>query len=207
MNKAGEHIVIQKRSAPASLTEKQLRQIAEQAEAVAFDIPGDSQVKRCYFFPQAKQAIFDWALQSLQEKAVPEVGGFLLGQFARSSEGKYLLVIMHFIAATEVSFQSANRLRLGPAAMLALDKALDAYPAEQLLGWFHTHPGHTPFFSDIDLATHWAFFKADFHIAMVTDPCLEPFPTVILAKKQNGDMTTEWNHQDWIAWNESEVES
>jgi len=87
--------------------------------------------------------------------------------------------------------------------MLALDDALVAHSEDVLLGWFHTHPGHTPFFSETDLATHQAFFKADYHVAIVTDPCKTTFPTVILARKQNGKMTSEWNDQDWIQWKDS----
>lgn len=197
------HIVMQKREGNAEIARAQFEKIVHQNEVHSYRIPGNCKVEMCYFFPQAKQAIFEWAGQSLQQEPAVEVGGFLLGQYARSAEGKYQLVIKHFIAAKEVSYQSASRLRLGPAAMLALDDALAAHSEDVLLGWFHTHPGHTPFFSEIDLATHQAFFKADYHVAMVTDPCKDIFPTVILAKAENGTMTREWNDQEWIQWKDS----
>lgn len=205
MTEEKPHIIIHRRSKRGEISGASLQHIVGETEVRSYPIPGDSQVELCHFFPLAKQAIFEWAEQSLSDEPPVEVGGFLLGQYARSGGGKYQLVIKHFVAAEEVSFQSANRLRLGPAALLTLDDALQAQSEDVLLGWFHTHPGHTPFFSEIDLATHQAFFKADYLVAMVTDPCRDSFPTVILAKNQAGNMTLEWNDHEWIQWKDSEA--
>lgn len=205
MTEGRPHISMHKRSEKGAISPELLLRLVSDHKGNSYAIPGNCQVESCHFFPQAKQAIFEWAAQSLQQDPAVEVGGFLLGQYAHTGAEKYQLVIKHFVAAEEVTYQSANRLRLGPAAMLALDDALVAHSEDVLLGWFHTHPGHTPFFSEIDLATHHAFFKAAYHVAMVTDPCQDRFPTVILAKKENGDMTAEWNDQDWIQWKDSEI--
>ena len=200
MDKQKSHIKLSRRRAKDSLSISDLKAYAHRSQAIRYQIPGTTHVEACYFFPQAKRAIFEWANKSLEMQPVVEVGGFLIGQYARSEKGRYQLVIKHFVAAKEVSFQSSHRLRLGPSAMLALDDALQAYPEDMLVGWFHTHPGHQPFFSEIDLATHHAFFKADYHVAMVIDPCDPVFPTVILARETDGRMTTEWNYQEWIKW-------
>jgi proteasome lid subunit RPN8/RPN11 len=43
-------------------------------------------------------------------------------------------------------------------------------PAEKLLGWYHTHPGFSAFFSDTDRFMHEHFFTQPWHVALVIDP-------------------------------------
>jgi hypothetical protein len=44
------------------------------------------------------------------------------------------------------------------------------YPDMRILGWYHTHPGHGIFLSDMDLFIHKHFFNLPWHVAFVFDP-------------------------------------
>jgi proteasome lid subunit RPN8/RPN11 len=39
-----------------------------------------------------------------------------------------------------------------------------------IVGWYHSHPGHTCFMSPRDIQTQRSIFKEDFHFAIVLDP-------------------------------------
>lgn len=43
-------------------------------------------------------------------------------------------------------------------------------PDEKLLGWYHTHPGFSAFFSETDRFMHEHFFTQPWHVALVIDP-------------------------------------
>src|SRR5207247_9572037 len=45
-----------------------------------------------------------------------------------------------------------------------------SYPDMRILGWYHTHPGHGIFLSDMDLFIHKHFFNLPWHVAFVFDP-------------------------------------
>jgi hypothetical protein len=45
-----------------------------------------------------------------------------------------------------------------------------SYPDMRILGWYHTHPGHGIFLSDMDLFIHKHFFNLPWHLAFVFDP-------------------------------------
>ena len=40
----------------------------------------------------------------------------------------------------------------------------------QILGWYHSHPGHTCFMSDTDVDTQKTMFKLPYQMAIVIDP-------------------------------------
>jgi len=47
------------------------------------------------------------------------------------------------------------------------------YPDLRILGWYHTHPGHGIFLSEMDLFIHKNFFSLPWHLAFVFDPQLQ----------------------------------
>ena len=61
------------------------------------------------------------------------------------------------------------------------------YPDLRILGWYHTHPGHGIFLSDMDLFIHKNFFNLPWQVAMVVDPCRE---TLGFLRWRNGRMET-----------------
>ena len=56
-------------------------------------------------------------------------------------------------------------------AWAKLGDALDTYKDEglELIGWFHTHPGHGLFLSPPDKNIHFTQFNKPYHIAMELD--------------------------------------
>ena len=40
----------------------------------------------------------------------------------------------------------------------------------QILGWYHTHPGHTCFMSPTDIKTQKRMFKYDYQHGVIIDP-------------------------------------
>jgi proteasome lid subunit RPN8/RPN11 len=43
-------------------------------------------------------------------------------------------------------------------------------PGELIVGWYHSHPGLTAFFSPIDRQTQRAFFHHEYSLGWVIDP-------------------------------------
>lgn len=48
-------------------------------------------------------------------------------------------------------------------------KKLQQYPEYQIVGWYHSHPGHGIFLSQHDIFIHKAFFSSEDQIALVVD--------------------------------------
>jgi hypothetical protein len=44
------------------------------------------------------------------------------------------------------------------------------YPDLRIVGWYHTHPGHGIFLSDMDIFLHESFFGLPWQMALVYDP-------------------------------------
>ncbi|MBK9013914.1 MAG: hypothetical protein IPM82_07420 [Saprospiraceae bacterium] len=78
---------------------------------------------------------------------------------------------------------------------------MDEYLGNVLLGWFHTHPGHTPYLSDIDLKkTHELFYTRPFQVAIVLDTLTENFDTGIFSRKKSGQVNNKADFKHWVAW-------
>ena len=95
---------------------------------------------------------------------IPEIGGFLLGfiyQQEISSDDQtalsYDISIEHFVPITPEK-QSRYMVRFGDQAWTELDDELQANPGLELVGWFHTHPGHGLFLSEADKEGHYELF-------------------------------------------------
>jgi proteasome lid subunit RPN8/RPN11 len=151
--------------------------------------------------------ITNWVNKSLEQEVVPEVGGFLLGvtQELESSTAEnkaYKMVIDCFAPSTKVDFSSPNRLVFGREALLELDGFQQEYPNLKTVGWFHTHPGHTPFLSTTDSMIHEGFFTALDEIAIVLDCKTEEFNTGFFTRKQSGLVNNQPDLRDYVYWRE-----
>ena len=105
------------------------------------------------------------------EKEAPrrlEVLGFLLGEVA-SWKGKVYSVIRD-VVTTELK-SSSSKVRFDPEAFPKLFHELDDSGFDYILvGWYHSHPGHTCFLSKTDLDTQRTMFNEPYHSAFVIDP-------------------------------------
>jgi len=105
------------------------------------------------------------------EKEAPrrlEVMGFLLGE-VNSWKGMLYSVVWD-VVTTELK-SSSSKVRFDPEAFPKLFHELDVSGFDYILvGWYHSHPGHTCFLSKTDLDTQRAMFSQPYHAALVIDP-------------------------------------
>jgi 26S proteasome regulatory subunit N11 len=114
----------------------------------------------------SKEKIMDHALKEAPKRL--EVMGFLLGEVYKWKGRPYALV--RDVVTTNLKSSSA-KVRFDPAAFPRLFSKLDGSGFDYILvGWYHSHPGHTCFLSGTDLETQRAMFSQEYHSAVVIDP-------------------------------------
>jgi len=114
----------------------------------------------------SKEKITDHALKEAPKRL--EVMGFLLGEVFTWNGQQYALV--RDVVTTNLKSSSA-KVRFDPAAFPRLFNKLDGSGFDYILvGWYHSHPGHTCFLSRTDLETQRTMFSQEYHSAVVIDP-------------------------------------
>lgn len=97
-----------------------------------------------------------------------EIMGFMLGE-VNSWKGACYSVVRD-IATTQLK-STASKVRFDPDAFPKLFMGLDGSGFDYVLvGWYHSHPGHTCFLSRTDLDTQRRMFSQPYHSALVIDP-------------------------------------
>jgi proteasome lid subunit RPN8/RPN11 len=99
-----------------------------------------------------------------------ELGGVLIGDIFLDEFDNKFIVISEVVIAR---FTEANvtRLTFTHKSWEDINNKIDKeYPDKRVLGWFHSHPGHTVFLSSYDKFIHENFFNQDFMAAYVFDP-------------------------------------
>lgn len=164
----------------------------------------DSKIKNVYFSKAVINAIYDFTLLEINTKHdsnLDEIGGFLLGKYLRTPENVFDIGIEIFCAAEEGVEKSPSNLVIGVEANIVLANLMDNFPDLCLLGWFHTHPGYTPYLSKIDLeCNHNLFYVQPFQVAIVLDPLTNRFDTGIFSRKTNDSMNNNTDYSEWINW-------
>src|SRR5688500_1538477 len=98
-----------------------------------------------------------------------EVCGVLVGNVYQDAQGPFVFVEANIRGnfssgkAAQVTFTAKTWSHIQDV----MDKS---YPDMRILGWYHTHPGHGIFLSDMDLFIHKNFFSLPWHLAFVFDP-------------------------------------
>ncbi len=98
-----------------------------------------------------------------------EVCGVLVGNVYHDAMGPFVFVEANIRGnfssgkAAQVTFTARTWAHIQDV----MDKS---YPDLRILGWYHTHPGHGIFLSDMDLFIHRNFFSLPWHLAFVFDP-------------------------------------
>ncbi|HEV7493335.1 Mov34/MPN/PAD-1 family protein [Baekduia sp.] len=96
-----------------------------------------------------------------------EVGGVLVGRTGRRGGPP---LVTGAIAATEATEQSTT-LTFTQDTWEHVHRFMAArFPQDQIVGWYHSHPGHGIFLSEQDLFIHHNFFGDPSQIAWVVDP-------------------------------------
>ena len=102
-----------------------------------------------------------------------ELGGVLLGNVYKDSEGKIFIVIDDIVIA---NFTVANisRLTFTHETWNQINQDIEKNHKDKIIvGWFHSHPGHTVFLSSYDKFIHENYFNLKFMVAYVYDPVLQ----------------------------------
>jgi proteasome lid subunit RPN8/RPN11 len=128
--------------------------------------PREKPTRRCCIFKQS-------VLNDIREhgRGAPdiEVCGVLVGNVYQDAMGPFV-----FIEANIRGNFSAGRnaqVTFTADTWTHIQDVMDRqYPDLRILGWYHTHPGHGIFLSDMDLFIHKNFFSLPWHLAFVFDP-------------------------------------
>lgn len=116
-----------------------------------------------YISPEAESAA-----RAHLATAMVELGGLLIGRAWRGDDGAITHVQVRRAVAAEESAGTAVSLRMGTSVWQHAQQALG--DGERIIGWYHSHPGLTAFFSETDRRTQRAFFAHDYSIGWVIDP-------------------------------------
>ena len=113
----------------------------------------------------------DTTVKTHLASASVELGGLLVGiAHARTLEGQPVVTHLSLLKAipAEQSEGTSVSLKMGTAVWTAAQHALA--PGERIIGWYHSHPGLSAFFSETDRQTQRAFFSHAFSVGWVIDP-------------------------------------
>lgn len=152
-------------------------------EAVAFYIP---------------QGVLEELFQHGRSHRSIEVGGYLFGRtYADETRavvdvcGIYPIVsrdatLCHFRFRIEDSHRAERFL-------------LAHFPGTEIVGWFHTHPGHGVFMSSVDVNTHLRYFAPFHRVAMVVDPIHLTFGAFVRREEDIYSLANLWvvAAEDW----------
>ena len=115
-----------------------------------------------YVTPGVRERIYDHVFSSLDA----EVGGVLVGRLRDDGSPR----ITDMIPALEAD-GARSRVTFTHEAWSTIHSTLDrSYPGEEILGWYHSHPGFGIFLSEHDLFIHRNFFGRAEQVAIVVDP-------------------------------------
>jgi proteasome lid subunit RPN8/RPN11 len=109
-----------------------------------------------------REQIYEHVFSSLDA----EVGGVLIGRLRKDGSPR----ITATIPALEAE-GARSRVTFTHQAWATIHATLDHdHPGEEILGWYHSHPGFGIFLSEHDLFIHRNFFTRAEQVAIVVDP-------------------------------------
>jgi len=110
-----------------------------------------------------------------------EVMGFMLGDVGSWKGDVYTTV--RDVVTTDLK-STPSKVRFDREALPKLFNGLDGSGFDYILvGWYHSHPGHTCFMSRTDLETQRTMFDQPYHTALVIDPLNEDIKAFKLSGK------------------------
>jgi proteasome lid subunit RPN8/RPN11 len=119
-----------------------------------------------YLSKKAEEKIRNHSMKFRDKKL--EVMGFLLGDIYTCEGKKYSLVKDTVTGGLDTSQIS---VKFGRKGFTRLFESLDDVDFDYVIvGWYHSHPGHTCFMSKTDVATQKTMFREPYHSSIVIDP-------------------------------------
>jgi len=102
-----------------------------------------------------------------------ELGGVLVGDVCNDTDGRNFILINGQIIAKHTN-SSLSRLTFTHDTWEYINSVLEKdFPGKKILGWFHSHPGHTVFLSTFDVFIQENFFNLEYMVAYVFDPTIK----------------------------------
>lgn len=140
--------------------------LSEESAAVFNEVLESRRPFDVYLSASAEEKIRNHAVKEAPKRL--EVMGFLLGE-VDTWQGKTYSVVKD-VGTTELK-STSSKVRFDPEAFPKLFHDLDSSGFDYILvGWYHSHPGHTCFLSRTDLETQRTMFDQPYHVALVIDP-------------------------------------
>ena len=100
-----------------------------------------------------------------------EVGGILVGNWLLDAESRRQFIVIETALPARFTRQGSVYLTFTQDSLVNLNAEMDEYfPDEQIVGWYHTHPGMGVFLSSYDAWLHHHFFREPWQVALVIDP-------------------------------------
>lgn len=141
-----------------------------QGKAALWGTERDFRVKNPYVHVLMSQSVYDICMYQALSDLSREVGGFIIGRVLDEYKGKRYVYAEHAIIAQHTR---ANEVRLTFTTKTQIDmfnKLETFYPGKQVVGWFHTHPNMSVFYSDYDVWLHSNFFSQPHQFGIVIAP-------------------------------------
>ncbi|MEE9224507.1 MAG: Mov34/MPN/PAD-1 family protein [Thermoplasmata archaeon] len=140
--------------------------LAESSEELYRSIVLSSGVFPVYISKKAEERIRNHALNHGDDGI--EVMGLLLGEVFEHMGTQYAIV--RDVATTTLEASEVS-VKFDKGNMGELFDQLDGSGFDYMIvGWYHSHPGHSCFMSPTDIRTQKAMFSEGYHCAIVVDP-------------------------------------
>ncbi len=169
------------------------------------NIWNDTTIKNIYLAPEFIQDLDIFladssndGIQNELQGAVPEVGGFLMGRF--SEKDNSLQVLVEKFVPFVPEYNDVFKIEIGTKTVVdELGDAQDKNPELEVIGWFHTHPGHGLFLSNSDLSVQ-RHFPADYQVAMEIDSLTKGLDMSFFTRKSSGRMNNSVDRKEGVGW-------
>lgn len=144
---------------------------------------------------------FDYVIEGIFkecERSLPnESAGYLVGRFCKWYE-RYYTLIRDYIPVKSIA--TPTYLAIIPQELgKVVDRLKKASPNDIIVGWYHSHPGHGLFLSELDLSTQRMVFRESYHVALVVDPIRGRYKFFKLT--HDGNSYVEVSYAVWRATN------
>ncbi len=99
-----------------------------------------------------------------------ERGGVLIGQAYIEEIERFEFIVIEDIIEAQYAVSNYYKLEFNHKTWIQIDNERNRrFPDRQVVGWYHSHPGHGIMLSDPDIFIHESLFKESWQVALVLD--------------------------------------
>ena len=115
-----------------------------------------------------RQSVLDSIYTHGQTARRSEVCGVLVGEFVQEDEP---MTLIEAVIEGQNTTSTNGSVTFTADTWQHIQQTMDEqYPSRQIVGWYHTHPDHGVFLSEMDTFIHDQFFMQPWQVAFVYDP-------------------------------------